>query len=84
MLDQYKEFIENINLNLNEENLLFVLVQYSLFSEFGLSIEKLRNILEISSSTIRKIIKSLIEKGFIKEEYIGKKLFYNANLNRLK
>lgn len=83
-LDQYKEFIENINLNLNEENLLFVLVQCSLFSEFGLSIEKLCNILEISSSTIRKIIKSLIEKGFIKEDYIGKKLFYNANLNRLK
>ena len=64
--------------------LLFLLVQCTLFSEFGLSVSELGKILNKSDNTIRTIVNGLIKKGYVSMGYIGKRKFYSAKLENIK
>lgn len=83
-LDNYKYIISQKNLSKNECKLLFLLVQCTLFSEFGLSVSELGKILNKSDNTIRTIVNGLIKKGYVSMGYIGKRKFYSAKLENIK
>lgn len=83
-LDNYKNIISQKNLSKNECKLLFLLVQCTLFSEFGLSVSELGKILNKSDNTIRTIVNGLIKKGYVSMGYIGKRKFYSAKLENIK
>ena len=83
-LDNYKYIISQKNLSKNECKLLFLLVQCTLFSEFGLSVSESGKILNKSDNTIRTIVNGLIKKGYVSMGYIGKRKFYSAKLENIK
>ena len=82
-LNRYNELISNKNLNQKLSNLLYILVQVEMFSEFGLSITELSTVSELSPNTIRNKLKILKGKNLIKEINVGKRIYYSANLENL-
>ena len=63
--------------------MLFVLVQSELFSERGISTQELLEFLEISRSTLKKIMESIQNYGLIKKMKRGTKNFFGIYLEEL-
>lgn len=82
-LNRYNELISNKNLDQKLSNLLYILVQVEMFSEFGLSITELATVSELSPNTIRNKLKILKGKNLVKEINVGKRIYYSANLENL-
>lgn len=79
ILEYYEDIVDRYNMNSdNEKRVLFFLIQNSLFSEKGLSIEELSKISKYSQSTIRSYIKKFPQTIFT-IEYEGNKRLYDIN-----
>ena len=65
----------------NEKSILFLLIQAYVFSDFGVSINEIKAITEISERTIRRLISQFKQKNILVEEKYGKTLYYNLKLN---
>lgn len=80
----YKELIDmNDEYSKNEKEVLYLLIQAYVFSDFGVSVNEITSITKISSRTIRRLISSFKEKGMLKEERFGKVIYYNLNKTSL-
>lgn len=64
-------------------DLLFILVQNSLFGEEGLSVEELHEISDIGISKIRNLLKELEAENFLYTTKDGRRKLYDINLNTL-
>lgn len=67
-LKYYKKILKNINYDKISIDILFILIQSTLFSEYGLSIENICEILKISDTTIRQRIKKMSDDGLIESD----------------
>lgn len=65
------------NMSKNEESVLYVLTQASIFSDFGITIKEIISSLKISVRTARRCIDSLKSKGIIKETRHSRFIYYN-------
>lgn len=83
-LTMYKHIIYQGNEDKKIKDILFILIQVEIFSEFGLSVGDISSISEYSINTIRNRINILKEKKLIKEINIGKRIYYSANLENMK
>lgn len=82
-LDYHNKKLMDLNMNSSMENIVFILIQNELFATDRLDLEEIQNIVLLSSSTIRNILRQLIEKGLVQKEKRGKKLVYNVVLENL-
>ena len=64
----------------NKYNLLFVLCQNQLFDDTAVNVDDLSNILSLSNSSIRNLLKELDKENYIIKIKYGKKIGYSANL----
>lgn len=64
-------------------NILFVLIQNTLFGEYGLSADELYNISNVGKSKIRTSLKELEEEGMLYITKDGKKKLYDVDLNAM-
>lgn len=83
-LTMYKHIIYQDNEDKKIKDILFILIQVEIFSEFGLSVGDISSISEYSINTVRNRINILKEKKLIKEINIGKRIYYSANLENMK
>ena len=83
-LTLYSNTIDQMIENQKLKNILTILMQVEMFSEFGLSVYELSKIAKESQNTVRNRIRKLDEKTLIKEIKIGKRIYYSANLNNIK
>lgn len=81
-LNYYSACIGNLNLDTHMNDMLFVLVQNTLFGDEGLSVDILAEISDVSVPTIRNYIKSL-NPGLLTITKSGNRKLYNINLNAL-
>jgi len=80
MESMYREFVEkNSNNSKNEKTLLYLLIQAYVFSDFGISVNDMAKITEISERTIRRLISDFKKKGMLTEEKYGKVIYYNLS-----
>lgn len=79
----YQKNIASMNMKKKKEILLFVLCQNSLFGDTYIIFDNLVEILEISATSTRGLIKELDKEGYIKKEKYGKKIGYTANLDKI-
>ena len=78
LVDRYKELKNKMpNLSKNEENVLYVLTQASIFSDFGITIKDFTSSLSISLRTTRRCLDLLKSKGVLKEERHSRFIYYN-------
>lgn len=63
-------------LSKNEDDVLFVLAQATIFSDFGIGIQEIQSTLKISVRTIRRCINLFKEKHILKENRFSKKMLY--------
>lgn len=85
-LKYYKEIVNRIyphNEDLSLYNLLYNLVQNSLFGEQGLSVEEISEIIKCGDSKTRTLLKILSEKNLLVVEKDKRKKIYSANLDTL-
>lgn len=74
---KYKELKSQIRkLSKNEDNILFVLIQATIFSDFGVTIKEIQGTLKISVRTIRRCIEFLKEKNLLSENKYSRSLYY--------
>lgn len=64
------------HLSKNEESILYVLTQATIFSDFGITIQEIQKTLKISVRTIRRCISLFKAKSILNEKRYSKKLFY--------
>ena len=77
-----EEYIEkNDDLSKNEKNVLYLLIQAYVFSDFGVSVNDITSTTGISSRTIRRLLSQFKEKGMLKEEKFGKVIYYNLAIS---
>lgn len=79
-LDRYYIIIDKLELSKRCKDILYILVQTELFSEFGLSKREIQEKIECSSETCYSNLKILIDMKLINVIKNGKWLFYTANL----
>lgn len=84
MLDYFAVKIMSDRFSKSEKDILYVLVQNSLFADEGISADVLVEVSGKSMATIRKVLKTFDELELLKITKIGKKLFYDVNLDGLK
>lgn len=82
-MKHYFELAQKYAPNMKENRTLETLIINTLFGERGLSIQDIKYITELSSSTLRTIIKKFSEDGIVTAQKDGKKLLYDVNLNNL-
>lgn len=66
-----------------DSELLFVLIQASLFSETGISIKDLVDCLGITYQTLTKRLKTVREKNLLVEKNQGKQKYYELDISLL-
>jgi len=79
-LDHFKALITNCDLAENQKSLLFVLIQVSIFSDFGLSMKNLTEYSVMSEAWIRKTIASFKKQGMVKTTKQGHTTLYAVNI----
>ena len=82
-LSFYREILENKMLKKNKKKLLFILCQNKLFGDTYTTINDLVEILEISGTLIREMLKELYEEGYVLKTKYGQKIGYTANLIKI-
>ena len=76
--DRFESLKKKFNdLSKNEENVLYVLTQASIFSDFGITIKEIIDSLKISLRTVRRCLEILKSKKILKEERHSRYIFYN-------
>lgn len=78
-LDQkYKEYCEKFSkLTKNEKNVMFVLTQASVFSDFGITIKEIEKTINVSTRTIRRALDIFKSHDVLKESRISHSIYYN-------
>lgn len=71
------------NIDKRELDILYILIQNTLFGEHSISVNELFDITSFGLSKIRTSLKTLESLGFVNSIKIGKKLVYEANLENL-
>lgn len=71
------------NIDKRELDILYILIQNTLFGEHSISVNELFDITSLGLSKIRTSLKTLESLGFVNSMKIGKKLVYEANLENL-
>lgn len=83
-LDYFKDRISYVaDIDDNVRSIFYVIVQNTLFGEYGIGVSSLVNILDLSDSKVRSSIKLLSDKGFLFVEKDGKRKIYDVNLDKL-
>lgn len=71
------------NIDKRELDILYILIQNTLFGEHSISVNELFDITSLGLSKIRTSLKNLESLGFVNSMKNGKKLVYEANLENL-
>lgn len=71
------------NIDKRELDILYILIQNTLFGEHSISVNELFDITSLGLSKIRTSLKNLESLGFVNSMKNGKKLVYEANLEAL-
>lgn len=79
----YFNILENLDFNDKTNNLIYILIQNTLFGDKGLSIDELYQISDIGKNKIREYIKDLYKKDLLFIDKEGKKNIYDINLDKL-
>lgn len=76
--DKYNDLKAKMpRLSKNEDNVLYVLTQATIFSDFGITIQEIQSTLKISVRTIRRCINLFKEKSILTEKRFSKKMLYS-------
>ncbi len=76
--DKYNDLKAKMpRLSKNEDNVLYVLTQATIFSDFGITIQEIQSTLKISVRTIRRCINTFKEKSILTEKRLSKKMLYS-------
>lgn len=77
---RYEEFKTSLpNISKNEDRILYVLVQATLFSDFGITTKEIQKTLGISTRTIRRVIDEFKCKKLLLEQRYSRFIFYKLN-----
>ena len=81
----YRERIQYLPMGLNEKYIDFYdyLLQASLFSESGISVEELKGLMRVSRPTVFNRLKELSEYNLIEKKSLGNNRYYNLNLEEV-
>lgn len=81
----YRERIQYLPMGLNEKYIDFYdyLLQASLFSESGISVEELKGLMRVSRPTVFNRLKDLSEYNLIEKKSLGNNRYYNLNLEEV-
>lgn len=81
----YQERIQYLPMGLNEKYIDFYdyLLQASLFSESGISVEELKGLMRVSRPTVFNRLKDLSEYNLIEKKSLGNNRYYNLNLEEV-
>ena len=81
----YRERIQYLPMGLNEKYIDFYdyLLQASLFSESGISVEEIKGLMRVSRPTVFKRLKDLSEYNLIDKKSLGNSSYYNLNLDEV-
>ena len=79
----YQTNIKQLNVSLKEQELLYVLCQIQMFRDESQSIDDLMSIFKISKQTLRKLLLSLSEQGYVMMTKKGKSYYYELNVDKL-
>lgn len=79
-LNYYISKLDRLKMEKNKYNLLFVLCQNQLFDDTAVNVDDLSNILSLSNSSIRNLLKELDKENYIIKIKYGKKIGYSSNL----
>ena len=81
----YRERIQYLPMGLNEKYIDFYdyLLQASLFSESGISVEELKGLMRVSRPTVFNRLKDLSEYNLIDKKSLGNSRYYNLNLDEV-
>ena len=82
-LNHFKALIANCDLSENQKRLLFVLIQVSLFSDFGISMKSLLKHSIMSEAWIRKTIAVFKKQGIMITTKQGHATLYAVNVEVL-
>ena len=83
-LKYFKEVARKIsNGDRVKHNMLFILIQNSLFGDQGLDVEELQNVCKLGNTKIRSLLKDFEEKGLLNISKDGKKKLYDVNLDNI-
>ena len=63
-------------LSKNEDGVLYVLCQATLFSDFGIELTEIAKTKGVSEKTVFRVLDSLSKRGMISKSKFGRKLFY--------
>ena len=75
--DKYSNLKDKLpQLSKNEDSVLYVLAQATVFSDFGIAINEIQTTLKISVRTIRRCINLFKEKSILIEKKFSKKILY--------
>ena len=79
----YQANIKQLNISLKEQELLYVLCQIKMFGDKPQSLDDLSNIINTSKQTLRKLLLSLSEQGYVMMTKKGKSYYYELNVDKL-
>ena len=81
----YRERIQYLPMGLNEKYIDFYdyLLQASLFSESGISVEEIKGLMRVSRPTVFNRLKDLSEYNLIDKKSLGNSRYYNLNLDEV-
>lgn len=82
-LDFYVEIISGLDLRKNKKELLFVLCQNALFGDSLITVDELSRNLDMSTTTVRGLIKDIEERYDVLQTKYGKKIAYTISLKSL-
>ena len=82
-LNQYFEIVNGLNISNKAKELLNVLVQSEVFTEFGVSSSELMETLGFSINTLKKYLAELNDLSIVKEAYVFNRKFYGIDLDKL-
>lgn len=71
------------NIDTRELDILYILIQNTLFGEHSISVNELFDVTDLGLSKIRTSLKTLESLGFVNSMKDGKRLVYEANLENL-
>ncbi|MCL2740419.1 MAG: hypothetical protein FWE47_04430 [Oscillospiraceae bacterium] len=77
--DAYNSILSEIDVSGTEHNILYILLQNSLFGDRGFSVDELVGESGTSSATVRIALKKY--KKWLKEGKMGKKILYDIDLD---
>ena len=81
----YRDRIQYLPMGLNEKYIDFYdyLLQASLFSESGISVEELKGLMRVSRPTVFNRLKDLSAYNLIEKKSLGNNRYYNLNLDEV-